>query len=67
MEPTMTQRAARTEERRVVAKRLFDALCAQYPDKYIVLIQPRDVTADRLPAPDLIPGKAPPAPKQRSN
>ena len=31
------------EDRRVVARRLFGALCAQYPDKYIALIQPRDV------------------------
>jgi len=51
----MTQHAARIEERRVVAKHLFDALCAQYPDKYIALIQPRDVVDDRLPAPELIP------------
>ena len=29
----MTQPAAGIEDRRVVAKRLFDALCAQYPDK----------------------------------
>jgi hypothetical protein len=61
MEPTMTQHAARIEKRRVVAKHLFDALCAQYPDKYIALIQPRDVVDDRLPAPELIPGKAPAA------
>ena len=33
----------RIEDRRVVAHRLFDALCAQYPDKYIALIQPRNV------------------------
>jgi hypothetical protein len=46
------------EDRRVVARRLFDALCAQYPDKYIALIQPRDVE-DRPP--DLMAGKAPPA------
>jgi hypothetical protein len=26
------------EDRRVVARRLFDALCAQYPDKYVALI-----------------------------
>ena len=30
------------EDRRVAARRLFDALCTQYPDKYIALIQPRD-------------------------
>ena len=48
----MTRRV-KIENRRIVAKRLFEALCAQYPDKYIVLIQPRDVVNDRLPAPDL--------------
>jgi len=25
---------------------VFDALCAQHPDKYIALIQPRDVLDD---------------------
>jgi hypothetical protein len=54
----MSQRPARTEERRVIAKRLFDALCAQYPDKYIALIQPRDGD-DRPSAPALIVGKDP--------
>jgi hypothetical protein len=39
----MTQRAADCEDRHVVARRLFEALCAHYPDKYIALIQPRDV------------------------
>jgi hypothetical protein len=41
----MRQRAE-IEARRVVARRLFDALsaqCAQYPDKYIYLIQPSHV------------------------
>ncbi len=47
----MVKRAAEIEDRRIVAKRLFDALCAAYPDKYITLIQPRGV-AD-LPAPDV--------------
>jgi hypothetical protein len=41
----MTQRAE-------IARRLFDAMCAQFPDKYIALIQPREVADDRLPAPD---------------
>ena len=45
------------EDRGVVARRLFDALCAQYPDKYIALIQPRDVVDG---SPDLTGGKAPP-------
>ena len=46
----MVKRAAEIEDRRIVAKRLFDALCAQCPDKYIALIQPRDVTDVPLPA-----------------
>jgi hypothetical protein len=45
------------EDRSVVARRLFDALCAQYPDKYIALIQPRDIMDV---SPDLTAGKAPP-------
>ena len=53
MEPTITESAAEIEDRRVVAKRVFGALCSQYPDKYISLIQPRDVVDGRLPAPDL--------------
>ena len=36
----MTQLAARDWDRRVVAKRIYDALSAHYPDKYIALIQP---------------------------
>ena len=31
----------------VIARRVFDALCAQFPDKYIALIQPRAVTDDQ--------------------
>ena len=46
----MTQRAADCEDRRVVARRLFEALCAHYPDKYIALIQPRDVANEPSPA-----------------
>jgi hypothetical protein len=46
------------EDRSVVARRLFDALCAQYLDKYIALIQPRDVATA---SPDLTAGKAPPS------
>ena len=41
----MRQRAE-IENRPVVARRLFDALCAQHPDKYIYLIQPRDLAED---------------------
>jgi hypothetical protein len=44
-EPIMTP--AEIEGRRVIALRLFDALCAHYPDKYVALIiQPRDVVDD---------------------
>jgi hypothetical protein len=32
-------REAEMEERRAIAQRLFDALCVQFPDKYIALIQ----------------------------
>jgi hypothetical protein len=41
----MRQRAE-IEDRRVVARRLFDALCTQHPDKYIYLIHPDDVADD---------------------
>ena len=40
----MTNRHEATEDRSAIALRLFVALCAQYPDKYIALIQPRDNT-----------------------
>jgi hypothetical protein len=36
-----TSREAKIEGRRVVARRVFDALCAHYPDKHVVLVQPR--------------------------
>ena len=40
----MTSRHESAEDRSAIALRLFVALCAQYPDKYIALIQPRDNT-----------------------
>ena len=46
----MAKRAAEIEDRRIVAKRIFDALCAAYSDKYITLIQPREAGA---PLPDV--------------
>ena len=53
----MRQRAE-IEDRRVVARRLFDALCTQHPDtyidKYIYLIQPGDV-ADDSPDDPIVP------------
>jgi hypothetical protein len=45
----MVKRAAEIEDRRIVAKRVFDELCAAYSDKYIALIQPREADAP-LPA-----------------
>ena len=38
---------AEIEPPHVIARRVFDALCAQCPDKYIALILPRAVTDDR--------------------
>ena len=43
----LSEDRAKIEERRVIARQVFDALCAQHPDKYIALIQPRDVLDDR--------------------
>ena len=31
---------AKSEEQCIVARRVFEALCVQYPDKYVVLVQP---------------------------
>ena len=43
----MTQEA-KTERRRFVARRVFEALCAQYPEKYIALVQPGYATDRRI-------------------
>ena len=48
----MRQRAE-IEDRCVVARRLFDAPCSKYSDKYIALVLPRDEPDSLLPAPDL--------------
>jgi hypothetical protein len=41
--PAQNQRKQQAEnDRREIAKRVFDALCARYPDKYITLVQPCD-------------------------
>ena len=37
----------KTERRRLVARRVFEALCAQYPEKYIALVQSGDATDQR--------------------
>ena len=31
----------------VIARRVLDALCERFPDKYIALVQPRSVADDR--------------------
>ena len=42
-EPTERRRVRPTEDdRREIAKRVFDALCAKFPEKYVALVQPRD-------------------------
>jgi len=38
--PTSREYRAKSEDRCIVARRVFDALCVQYPDKYVVLVQP---------------------------
>jgi hypothetical protein len=46
-EGTMTEQAERNRprlpenDRREIAKRIFDALCAKFPEKYVALVQPR--------------------------
>ena len=44
--PTPSEYRAKIEGRRVVARHVFDALCAKYPEKYVALIQPREVLDD---------------------
>ena len=41
----MSQEPAEIDGLRTVARHIFEALCAQYPDKYIALVQPRDVSS----------------------
>jgi hypothetical protein len=38
---------AEIEHPHVIARRVFDALCERFPDKYIALVQPRSVRDDR--------------------
>ena len=59
-EPTMTQPLT-LDDQRAIARRLFEALCAKYPERYIALIQPRDTAADGLSAPDLTAVESSPA------
>jgi hypothetical protein len=39
-QPAQNQRTQ--NDRRDIAKRVFDGLCAKYPEKYIALVQPPD-------------------------
>ena len=49
------------DERRVIARRIFAALCTQYPDRYVALVEePRRATMLAETAP-----KAPIAPSSR--
>jgi hypothetical protein len=47
----MEQQRLPENDPRYIAWRLFQALCAQYPDRYIALIQPRELANGRLSAP----------------
>jgi hypothetical protein len=38
------------DDPRVVARRVYQALCKLYPDRYIALIEPRGVGSDRAPS-----------------
>ena len=55
----MKRNLAEKDDRRAVAQRLFEALCALYPDRYVALIQPRDAANYRLPAPEITLGRIP--------
>jgi hypothetical protein len=50
------------EDRRVVARRIFKALCALYPDRYLMLVESREVVSDRPPAGALTALESPAAP-----
>jgi hypothetical protein len=43
---------AEIEQRRAIAQHLFDALCAQFPNNYIALIQPGSGTQLAHPLPN---------------
>ena len=47
------QHQADEHYRRDVARRLFKALCALYPDRYIALVEPREEASDGPPALEL--------------
>jgi hypothetical protein len=39
------------EAKRAIARRLFDALCARHPEKYVALIQPADAAGTKPTVP----------------
>jgi hypothetical protein len=45
------------EAKRAIARRLFDALCAQYPEKYVALIQPTDAAGKERTLPLIEPSE----------
>ena len=51
--PNMEQHIAEEDDRRA-ARRLFQALCALYPNRYIALVQPHDAASVGPPAPAFI-------------
>jgi hypothetical protein len=53
MESNMEQNLAEEDDRCVVARHIFKALCALYPDRYLMLALPGDVLV--LPG-DVLPG-----------
>jgi hypothetical protein len=46
------------DERREIARRLFKALCTKFPDRYVILIESRDVANRRPFQPTLEPIEA---------
>jgi hypothetical protein len=65
----MKQNLAEEDDRCVVARRIFMALCALYPDRYLTLVLPGDhlhdealVAYDPLPAAALAAPQSPAAP-----
>jgi|HubBroStandDraft_1064217.scaffolds.fasta_scaffold454673_2 hypothetical protein len=69
MGSNMQQNLAEEDDRCVVARRIFMALCALYPDRYLTLVLPGDhlheearVAYDPLPAATLNAPQSPAAP-----
>ena len=58
----MEQNLAEEDDRCVVARRVFKALCALYPDRYLMLVLPGDVAIDPPPAAALTAPQSPAGP-----